>query len=202
MPIDYKFFKVSMNNGAGKVDLESINTKRLYLDLGAGKVTINNLEVGEEARIDTGAGKTVINNATINDLNLNLGVGTVTLNSKLTGNNEIDAGLGSLEINLLGNSNDYKIKVDKGIGSCKIDGNSISDNTFYGDGENIIIIDGGVGNINVNYGNKLEEKTTFTRTYTVLNKTPSQEENKYYVTLQIFQGEVDTVVIEDKDNFL
>lgn len=202
VPNGYIFDDVSIDNGAGKVNFETLSTKNFLLDVGAGKVNIDYLTVSNEAKINSGAGKTVIHNTTIHNLDLDVGVGAVTLNAKLVGKNEIDAGVGSLEINLLGSLDDYKIKVDKGIGTCKIDGNSVADNTFYGTGDNIIVIDGGVGSIHVNFEKSINNSTTFTKTYTVLNKTASNEENRYYVTLQVFQGEVDTVLIEDKDNIL
>ena len=71
--------------------------------------------------------------------------------SKLTGKNEINAGVGSLNINLQGEKESYKIQVDKGLGSIKIDGKEISDEEVFGDGENYIEVDGGVGNIKIDF---------------------------------------------------
>ena len=81
-----------------------------------------------------------------------MGVGELDLSAKLSGNSDIDAGVGRLNLNLIGN--DYKIKVDKGIGSASINGNDIKDDTYYGEGSNIIDIDGGVGSIDISYGNR------------------------------------------------
>ena len=64
---------------------------------------------------------------------------------------KINAGIGSLELNILGNKKIYTIKADKGIGSIKIDGKEVADDVTYGDGENTIKIDGGIGSINVDF---------------------------------------------------
>ena len=66
---------------------------------------------------------------------------------------KINAGIGSLELNILGNKKIYTIKADKGIGSIKIDGKEVADDVTYGDGENTIKIDGGIGSINVDFEN-------------------------------------------------
>ena len=64
---------------------------------------------------------------------------------------KINAGIGSLELNILGNKKIYTIKADKGIGSIKIDGKEVADDVTYGDGKNTIKIDGGIGSINVDF---------------------------------------------------
>lgn len=150
VPENYIFDEVEIENGAGTIKVEELNTTKLYLDLGAGAVTFDKLNVTGEASIETGAGKTVISNSNINNLDLDMGVGKVELNTHLTGNNDIDAGVGALTINLSNNLDSYKIKVEKGIGSCKLNGDKMSDNTYYGTGSSLIDIDGGIGTININ----------------------------------------------------
>lgn len=147
------FDNVNIENGAGKININELYTKKLYLDLGAGKVKANNLTVLNDTKIDGGAGEINITNSKINNLDLDMGVGKLSLTSKITGNNEIDAGIGELNLNLVGNSNDYRIKLDKGIGSATIDNQKMKSETYYGTGSNSIDIDGGVGNINIKFTN-------------------------------------------------
>ena len=80
-----------------------------------------------------------------------MGIGEINLTAKLTGKNEINAGIGNLNIELTGNEEDYKIQTNKGIGTVKIDGKEMSDGQKYGEGENHIDIDGGIGNIKVKF---------------------------------------------------
>lgn len=149
VPDNFGFDGVSIDAGAGKIEIDSIKTKILDFDFGAGKATINNLVVEEYAKIDGGAGEISILHSNINDLDLDVGVGKFTLNSKLTGTNKIDAGVGELNINLIGNIDDYKLSVEKGIGSAKFNGENIKGEKVYGNGKNTIDIDGGIGSINI-----------------------------------------------------
>lgn len=46
---------------------------------------------------------------------------------------------------------EYETKVNKGLGNVTIDEEKISDNEVVGNGENKIDIDGGVGEIKINF---------------------------------------------------
>lgn len=145
------FDGVSIETGAGKVEIDSLNTKILEFDLGAGKTSINNLTVLGNAEIDGGAGEFTILNGNINNLDIDTGVGKCTLRSKLIGNNEIDVGVGELNITLLGNKEDYRLIAEKGIGSIKLENENIKSEQIYGTGTNNINVSGGVGSININF---------------------------------------------------
>lgn len=151
LPNDFLFTNVSINTGAGSVFLESLKTNYLDLEMGAGKVTINNLEVSDECFLNGGAGSMEILDGIINNLDLDVGVGKFSLTSLLTGNNKIDAGVGELNLNILNQKADYKIEVSKGIGSILIDSVSISDGEIVGNGSNTIYVDGGVGKIDIKF---------------------------------------------------
>ena len=151
LPNDFLFTNVSINTGAGSVFLESLKTNYLDLEMGAGKVTINNLEVSDECFLNGGAGSMEILDGLINNLDLDVGVGKFSLTSLLTGNNKIDAGVGELNLNILNQKADYKIEVNKGIGSILIDSVSISDGEIVGNGSNTIYVDGGVGKIDIKF---------------------------------------------------
>ena len=60
-----------------------------------------------------------------------------------------------LNLKLIGNPEDYSLSFEKGIGSFKLNGDSIKSNQTYGNGDSQIIIKGGVGSTTVNY---LEEE--------------------------------------------
>lgn len=150
VPNNFTFDGVSIVSGAGKVDIDELSTNKLYLELGAGKIDINNLIVLDDAKIDNGAGKLIISDGKINDLNLDMGVGKVDLTSSIIGDSIIDSGVGSITLNLIGTLDDYSISFDKGLGSSTIDGDKMKDGT-YGEGSNSIDIDGGVGSIDINF---------------------------------------------------
>ncbi len=151
IPENLEFDKVKICTGAGKIDIEKITTKKLSLEIGAGEAQIKKLNVIDKTDIDGGAGRVAILSGIINDLDLDMGVGKVEVNAKLTGNSNIEAGIGELNINIDAPKEEYRIKTSKGIGSIYIDGKGSSDDTTYGDGENYIKIDGGIGNIRLNF---------------------------------------------------
>lgn len=206
IPADKVFEGVYIETGAGKLDIDTLLTDTLELNLGAGSVHINKMVVTQKTILDGGAGEIVVADGTLHNLDLDMGVGSVTLTSKITGNSEIDAGVGEINLNLLGSLGDYQIKVDKGIGDIKMNGQKIEDHSTTGSGSNRIEIDGGIGSIHI----KISDNSVFdsaisnhfTKTYQLLNITSANEEGAYYLTLQVFQGEVATVLVRDMNTTL
>ena len=66
-----------------------------------------------------------------------MGVGEANLQSRLTGDCDIDYGVGELNLTLIGTADDYRISLDKGAGKATLDGVKMSDDVVYGDGENV-----------------------------------------------------------------
>lgn len=151
IPSSSKLNDVSIENGAGSMNINYLNTNNLELDLGAGRVNINNLVASNKSDIDTGAGEVIIKSSILNNLDLDLGVGSFKMNADIRGNSTIDQGVGEVDINLIGSKNDYYITLDKGLGNAIIDGVSVNDDTNVGNGSNKIDISGGVGSIKVNF---------------------------------------------------
>lgn len=151
VPEALEFEKVKINTGAGKIGIENLTTDHLEIKLGAGKTEIENLTVLEDCDIEGGAGTINILAGTIHNLDLDVGVGQASLCMNLLGKSDIDAGIGKLDIDLQKAKEDYKIEVDKGLGSIRIDGEEVTDSRIYGNGENFIDIDGGVGSIRVDF---------------------------------------------------
>lgn len=151
IPEDMKFDEVNIETGAGKINIEDLYTQNLDMSLGAGETYIKHLVVTNNTNIDGGAGKFTIESGKINNLDFDMGVGETTILSEITGDNEIDSGVGSLKINIIGNREDYKIKVNKGIGSIKVNGEETASEQIIGNGKHKIDIDGGVGSIVVDF---------------------------------------------------
>ena len=147
IPFGYIFDEVDIDNNAGRVEIDGLKTGELSLELGAGKVNMSNIEVYEKMDINGGAGSIKIDNANINNLDMDMGADKTQISGYLKGNNEIDAGVGALILELF--DDDYKISVDKGIGKATYNGQDINSNEVYGNGYNNVIIDGGIGSIKI-----------------------------------------------------
>lgn len=151
IPENTKLTNTKIETGAGKVTIEKLSTDKLKLDLGAGSVRISDINVEKEAKINGGVGKVKIENSILNNLELDCGVGEFEMTAKLIGDTDIDCGVGRLEVNLMGKEEDYKISAKKGLGSFTINSKEIENDTKYGNGENYIKIDAGVGSTVVKY---------------------------------------------------
>ncbi len=154
VPTDFEFKNIEISTGAGDISISELRTETLDLELGAGRVTFDELYVDKEADIEGGAGELKISSGEICGLDFDMGVGKTTLCLSLIGRNQINMGIGDLNVSLLGEKDDYTVDIDKGIGDVNIDGSSIKNGNIVGNGSNIIEIDGGIGAIDIKFENK------------------------------------------------
>jgi hypothetical protein len=117
--------------------------------LGAGKVQFECLNAYTDADIIGGAGEITIASGTLNNLTLEMGVGELNLSIALLGNSDLEFGVGNSKLTLIGNKEDYRVDVKKGIGSISVDGKNVSDFGSSGNGQNNIKVQGGVGAVDI-----------------------------------------------------
>ena len=151
IPEGFVFDEATVDTGVGKVEIDALSADVLKLSLGAGEAEIGSLTANSRADIDGGAGKLNIDGGRLCNLKLDMGVGELTLKSRIEGQSRLDYGIGETKLTLLGSREDYKIEIDKGIGEAKVAGESMSDDSVYGAGENRIEIDGGIGAIRIEF---------------------------------------------------
>lgn len=156
MPSGYSLNNVKIVTGAGRFSVDSLSAEKMHLELGAGEVDIEELNVSSSADIDGGAGEITIRGGVVNNLDLDMGVGELDLTSALLGKNELDYGIGEASLTLIGTQDDYRITFDKGIGSATIDGEDMKDGGVYGNGASSIDISGGVGEVSIEFKTKAE----------------------------------------------
>lgn len=139
--------EVYIKSAAGGINVQDVSSDKFIIESGAGNLCLNNVNVENSFKISAGVGKSIINNSKFNNAKLGLGVGKFNFNGTLKGETDISVGVGSVEL-ALDDINNHKIYVNKGIGSIKISGNGVS-NGVYGNGSEIIHIDGGIGSLNI-----------------------------------------------------
>lgn len=149
VPTGTKFVNVKIEAGAGTLKIKKLTTENLDLDLGAGKTSIEYLKVSGKARINGGAGLTEIEGGDLSNLQLELGAGKAEVKAKLRGNNDIHSGVGKLDLDLIGRESDYKILIDKGIGSVTVNGEKQEDDAIYGSGKELVKVESGVGAVEI-----------------------------------------------------
>ena len=147
IPGDTVFDKVNIETGGAKITVDALSAGSFDFNLGAGDVFFKSLNASKHVEIEGGAGKITIDGGTLTNLKLEMGVGELNLNAALLGDSDLEFGIGEANITLLGNKDDYKLEIQKGLGNISVDRNSISDTANIGDGQNYIEIEGGIGTI-------------------------------------------------------
>lgn len=142
---------VNLTTGAGRLTIDSLSSGTLDFELGAGEVSIASLIATKSVDIEGGAGRITIADGALKDLELEMGVGQLNLTSALTGNCKLDLGVGESNLTLIGNKDDYRLDLEKGIGNITVDGTSVTDYSSSGNGTNAVEINGGIGAINVKF---------------------------------------------------
>lgn len=158
IPKDKIFDYVDIRAGAGTVTIDELSSNMLNIDLGAGELTAQILDASDKAEIDGGAGSVTISGGRLNNADIDMGVGELNLTSELSGKSSIDYGVGETNLVLIGEEDDYKIELDKGIGEAWLVGKKMSDDSIYGAGKSFIEIDGGIGELNIKFNSKTNEK--------------------------------------------
>lgn len=147
---DVEFDEIYIANGAGQIEIESLKTKKLTLELGAGETKIKELIVTEKTKVKGGVGEVTIKNANLANVDLNLGIGQFNIEGIFSGKNDIETGVGELNIDITDNIENYTIETENGIGDIKIDGRSVND-TRIGKGNTILDIESGVGEVDIRF---------------------------------------------------
>lgn len=115
------------------------------IDAGAGQMKLSDLTC-ENLDIDFGAGSSeVINVTCTNEADFDCGVGETDFSGKLLGDAEIDGGIGSINFDIDGCKNDYKIKSNSKV---KINSTTEENELLY---KIKLDIDNGIGEISLNF---------------------------------------------------
>ena len=149
VPNGIVFNDVDIATGAAKLTVDALSTSSLELKLGAGDVRFESLYVSSSADVKGGAGQITIASGTLNDLSLEMGMGELNLTAAVLGDSDLKFGVGESNLTLIGGKDDYKVDVEKGLGSIFVDGKNVSDFGSSGNGQNYIHIEGGVGAIHI-----------------------------------------------------
>ena len=149
VPNGIVFDDVDITTGAAKLTADALSASLLELKLGAGDVRFESLNASSNANIKGGAGQITIASGTLNDLTLEMGVGELNLTAAVLGDSNLKFGVGESNLTLIGGKDDYKVDVEKGLGSISVDGKDVSDFGSSGNGQSHIHIEGGVGAVHI-----------------------------------------------------
>lgn len=150
IPKDYEFKKVDLRTGASETKIDKLNCQELVIEMGAGKYTIHSI-TAKDAKIEAGAGETTIKNSEFDMLKLDAGIGKLIVTSKILNHADVECGVGKVDFNLVGTTQDYKVKASTGLGNFVVDHHKVHDDETIGEGNTTVKIDAGVGETTVNF---------------------------------------------------
>jgi hypothetical protein len=151
LPEDFVAREASLDTGAGSVTIDGLNARKLIINAGAGNIKASDL-TAEDVNIDGGVGNITITDARFKDADINSGVGNLRFEGVLDGDCEVDCGVGKVDFELDAIREDYSFDIDAGIGAVRINGEKISkEYKSRGNTGKTIKIDGGVGDVNIDF---------------------------------------------------
>ncbi len=143
------FDSVEISLGAGEIDVDFLNTSVLSLKLGGADVFIKELYVSTKAYVRCAAGEFTVKEGSVNNLEADFAVGDVDIRCDLAGSSEIDCAVGTVKLVLPDAQENYRISVDKGVGSATLNRKQIKDDTTCGSGDKRIEIDSAAGSVSI-----------------------------------------------------
>lgn len=149
LPENFCFNKVSLETGASGINGELLCTEYLELDIGAGSITLEKLDVTKKAEIDCGAGQFIVKSGTLHNLDFSLRVGGADIAAELKSKADIESGVGELKLTLTDSKDNYTFDIETGLGSISYDGASVKGETLLGNGATKVKLEGGVGNVEI-----------------------------------------------------
>lgn len=115
---------LSMEVGAGTCSLDEISGNEVSLDVGAGDIQTKMLNAAQ-LKLNVGAGGFKLKGVSVTrEFDLELGMGNAEIDGTVTGNMNVDCGMGNVTMRLTGSEDDHAYEVDCGMGSVEIGGRS------------------------------------------------------------------------------
>lgn len=150
LPRNHQFEKIKLETGISNNEINMLKAKKVQIQFGAGKSEIENL-IADDIKLKGGVGKVEVKNSTLANLSLETGVGKFYIKSKITGDSSIKTGVGKVDIDLVGTKEDYTIVPKNGLGSLKVEGDSLEDNISYGNGKVTLKVENGIGSTKIHF---------------------------------------------------
>lgn len=149
LPEDFVADKAVVETGTGSVKINGLETAMLTVTTGAGNITCEDISA-QEARIESGAGSVILKDVNLSDADLECGVGSMKIEGLLLGKSMVECGVGGVVMDLSGNTDDYDMDINTGLGSRRLNGKRIP-NEYIRDNhaDNSLMVDCGIGSVRI-----------------------------------------------------
>ena len=154
VPEGFQPEKLSLDLGAGEMQVEGLETETLWVKAGAGSIILDGLCAKQAVEFHIGTGEIRAYDFVGQNMMAKCGVGELYVNGSLIGENNIDCGIGEVLCELSGKEEDYSYAVDCGIGEVVIGTEGyygISKNSKTGTGEDSFHVHCGIGSVKISF---------------------------------------------------
>lgn len=121
---------VHLELGAGVLKADVIRSNTGYFEVDAGEMSINQLEVSQESSYKIGTGYISLEDVEVNNITIDCGIGYVDIAGIVNGDNKVSSDIGAVNLDLVGDSDDYAYRIDSGIGNAIINGKGYHHKNF------------------------------------------------------------------------
>lgn len=154
LPKDFIAESMRISIDSGSLWAGKLETKRGYLQVGAGEMEIDQFIARENSSYQVGAGELNIREILAEDAEIDCGVGEVDIAGVMTGKIFVNCGVGKTLLNLEGKEEDYSYDVDCGIGEVSVNesrygGIGASNYSRSKNGQHYLSLECGIGSIEV-----------------------------------------------------
>lgn len=125
VPAAYQFDHVSMELGAGRMEVSDLHAGEASLEVGAGEIVVRGTEA-DKLKLSVGMGSIELDGMSVNQLDISVGMGGVTAKGSVSGDIMADCSMGSVEMTLAGSRNDFNYKLDCAMGTIELDSDEYS----------------------------------------------------------------------------
>lgn len=154
IPKEFEAKNIQISLGAGLLQADTIRSIDGSFEVGAGKMHISYLEITERSDYEVGVGSIVIDNMTASNIDAECSLGNLVMNGRITGNNNIQSGVGQILMELVGDKEKYYFDFNSGVGNVIMNGKGHQDVTMGHKSKSNLDgsfhLDNGIGNITLN----------------------------------------------------
>lgn len=126
IPRDFKGKNINLKCGAGSITADKLTADEVTILVGAGSCRIDELTAKEKSSYTVGAGELRIHNMSAYNATIDCSMGSIFAEGTLYGNNIVSCSMGTIDLKLEGQQNDYNYDGKCSMGTVTINGSSYS----------------------------------------------------------------------------
>lgn len=154
VPEGVYFDDADIEVGAGRLEFDGLQARKVSLSVGAGQVSLDEL-LTDSLEADLGLGQIELSNAVMGALDAEIGMGEFVADGILNGNADVECSMGNVSLTLKGSLRDFNYELSKALGNVTLGGSSssgfASEKYLDNDADKTISVDCAVGNVTIQF---------------------------------------------------